>query len=96
MTDLIDQPQKTDQTFWTAKAFHGYISETHQVEFSYETVVRFLHKQNFALKTPQPWTGKQDETLRQAFIDGLQKLMGNANIDLWYADESGVESDPRP
>lgn len=26
---LTDQPQKADRTFWTAKAFHGYINETY-------------------------------------------------------------------
>jgi transposase len=48
LTELIDQPQLADQTFWTAKAFHGYISDVYQVECSYRTVVRFFHKQGFA------------------------------------------------
>ena len=41
LTELIDQPQQADRTFWTAKAFHGYISDVYQVECSYRTVVRF-------------------------------------------------------
>ena len=44
LADLIDQPQQADRTFWTAKAFHGYISKSYQVECSYETVVRFFLK----------------------------------------------------
>jgi len=45
LTDLIDQPQQAQRTFWTAKAFHGYISKEYQIQCSYETVVRFFHKQ---------------------------------------------------
>ena len=52
LSDLIDQPQQADRTFWTARAFHGYISKQYQVECSYETVVRFFHRQGFVLKTP--------------------------------------------
>ena len=55
LADLIDQPQQAERTFWTAKAFHGYIGQAYQIECSYETVVRFFHKQGYALKTPQPW-----------------------------------------
>ena len=51
LTDLIDQPQQAQRTFWTAKAFHGYISKAYQIQCSYETVVRFFHKQGGALKT---------------------------------------------
>jgi hypothetical protein len=42
---------------------------------SYETVVRFFHKQGYALKTPQPWPDKQDEQLREAFLQRLQQLL---------------------
>jgi putative transposase len=93
---LIDQPQQAQRTFWTAKAFHGYISSTYQIECSYATVVRFFHKQGFALKTPQPWSDKQDEQLRETFLHELRQLMDQRDIDIWYADESGFEGDPRP
>ena len=56
----------------TAKAFHGYISEKYKIECSYETIVRFFHRQGFALKTPQPWSDKQDEELREEFIKELE------------------------
>jgi transposase len=60
LTKLIEAPQTAERTFWTAKAFHGYISESYQIECSYQTVVRFFHKQGFALKVPQPWPDRQD------------------------------------
>ena len=96
LTDLIDQPQQADRTFWTAKAFHGYISNVYQIECSYETVVRFFHKQGYALKTPQPWPDKQDEQLREVFLQELKQLFGQPDVDIWFADESGFEGDPRP
>ena len=75
--NLIDQPQEAERTFWTAKAFHGYIGKTYQIECSYETVVRFFHKQGYALKTPQPWPDKQDEQLfNQPWISGLPTSLG--------------------
>ena len=42
LTNLIDQPQQAQRAFWTAKAFHGYISKEFQIQCSYETVVRFF------------------------------------------------------
>ena len=71
LAELIDQPQQAQRNFCTAKAFHGYISEKYQIHCSYETVVRFFHKQGYALKTPQPWPDKQDEQLREAFLQRL-------------------------
>jgi len=96
LTNLIDQPQQAQRTFWTAKAFHGYISKQYQIQCSYETVVRFFHKQGYALKTPQPWPDKQDEQLRETFLQELKQLMEQADVDIWFADESGFEGDPRP
>lgn len=96
IANLIDEPEKAERTFWTAKAFHGYISETYQIECSYETVVRFFHKQGYVLKTPQPWPDKQDEQLRETFLNELKKLFDQSNVDIWFADESGFEGDPRP
>ena len=96
LTDLIDQPQQAERSFWTAKAFHGYISEQYQIECSYETVVRFFHKQGYALKTPQPWPDKQDQQLRETFLQELQQLFNQPDVDIWFADESGFEGDPRP
>jgi len=45
---------------------HILIDGTYQIQCSYETVVRFFHKQGDALKMPQPWPDKQDEQLREA------------------------------
>jgi len=94
--NLIDQPEKAKRDFWTAKAFHGYLGEVYQVECSYQTVVRFFHKQGFALKVPQPWSDRQDEEKRATFIKELEILYKDKTVDIWFQDESGFEGDPRP
>jgi hypothetical protein len=38
-------------------------------------VVRFFHKQGYALRTPQPWPDKQDEQLREAFLQKPEQLL---------------------
>ncbi|MEJ2392870.1 MAG: IS630 family transposase [Gammaproteobacteria bacterium] len=61
LTNLIDQPQQAQRTFWTAKAFHGYISKEYQIQCSYETVVRFFHKQGYAFPRKR-WDKKGRKT----------------------------------
>ena len=48
------------------------------------------------LKYPQPWPDRQDEKQRAAFLEKLKHLSQQTDIDLWFADESGFEGDPRP
>lgn len=93
--DLIENPEQVDRTHWTARAFHGYLQETYHIECSYSTVVRFFHEQNFALKVPQPWPDRQDETLRKAFRERLKTLHEQTDIDIWFMDESGFEGECR-
>jgi len=95
LADLIEEPQKANLTFWTAKAFHGYISEAYKIECSYQTVVRFFHKQGFALKIPQPWSDRQNKEQREQFLQKLKALYNDQDIDIWFADESGFEGEPR-
>jgi len=42
IANLIDEPQEAERNVWTAKAFHGYIGDTYQIEWCYETIVRFF------------------------------------------------------
>jgi transposase len=93
---VVEHPIQAGRTFWTAKAFHGYISEAYQIECSYETVLRFFHRQGYALKVPQPWPDRQDEAERQRFREKLKELCAQPDVDIWFADESGFDSDPRP
>lgn len=94
--ELIEKPAKANQTHWTAKKFHGYLKDKFKLEISYRSVVRWLHKENFALKIPRPWSDKQDEKKRQEYLSNLNSLLENPEIDIWFLDETGVEADPRP
>jgi len=96
LSELIGHPEKTEREFWTAKAFHGYLGEAYQLECSYQTVVRFFHKQGFALKVPQPWPDRQDEKQREIFLKKLEQLYNEPDVEIWFQDESGFEGDPRP
>jgi transposase len=94
--ELLEHPQQVDQTYWTAKKFHGYISTQLEQEIGYSTVVRWLHENYFTLKVPQSWPERQNEAERQAFLEQLQNYLRATEIDIWYLDEMGVEGDPLP
>lgn len=96
LTQLIEYPENAERSFWTAKAFHGYISERYNIQCSYDTVVRFFHRQGFSLKVPRPYSDRQDEAQREAFLEKLEQLYQQDNVEIWFADESGFEGDPRP
>ena len=93
---LVDQPEAAGQTHWTARKFHGYLSQSLEMEIGYSTVVRWLHEQDFRLKVPQSWPERQDEVQRAAFVQQVQQWLQDEQIDLWYLDETGIEADPRP
>ena len=90
------EPQRVGETHWTAKKFHGYIRQKLDVKVSYPTVVRFLHRERLALKSPRPWPDRQDEKRREKYLHSLAQWLLDPNIELWYGDESGFEGDPRP
>ena len=92
----FEEPGRAMRTFWTATAFHGHITKKYQVECSYETVRRLLHEKGYVLKVPQPWPDRQDEKLREEFVDRLRNLAEDPEVELWYGDETGVEGEPKP
>ena len=92
----FEEPGRAQRTFWTATAFHGHIAEKYKVECSYETVRRLLHEKGYVLKVPQPWPDRQDEKLREEFVERLRSLAEDPEADLWYGDETGVEGEPKP
>nr|CBX30496.1 hypothetical protein N47_K27360 [uncultured Desulfobacterium sp.] len=75
---MIENPDIAKRSFWTAKAFHGYIS----IECSYQTAVRFFHRQGFALKYPRPWSDRQDQKIGGAFCQKVSELLQQDNVDI--------------
>jgi hypothetical protein len=94
--ELIQQPELAEQTHWTGVKFHGYLRQELQHEIGYRTVIRWLHDNNFRLKVPQSWPGRQNEEQRQVFLEELKGFLMTPHVDIWYLDESGIEGDPRP
>lgn len=93
---VLEEPERAGRTHWTAVKFHGWLREEMSVEVGYSTVVRLLHELGYRLKVPQPWPDRQDETRREAFRAELRELLRHDDVELWFADESGFEGDPRP
>lgn len=94
--ELVEHPEKAEQTHWTGRKFHGHLRNELQIEVGYSTVIRWLHEKNFRLKVPQPWPDRQDEAQREAFVERVAAWLQDDEIELWYADETGIEGDPRP
>ncbi len=93
---LVLHPEKVNETHWTGRKFHGYLTKHCQEEVGYSTLMRWLHDEGFRLKVPRPWPDGQDEKKRKAYIELIRELLGDQGIDLWFLDECGVEGDPRP
>ncbi len=92
----FEEPGRAQRTFWTATAFHGYISKKYSIECSYQTVLRVLHEKGYVLKVPKPWPDRQDEYLREEFLKKLRVLADDPDIELWYGDETGIDGEPKP
>lgn len=52
---LISDPQQVNETHWTGRRLHGYLTEFCQLEAGYSTLMRWLHDEGFRLKVPRPW-----------------------------------------
>ncbi len=92
----FEEPGRAQRTFWTATAFHGHITKKYQVECSYDTVLRLLHEKGYRLKVPQPWPDRQDDAVREAFLEKLSAIAQDTDTELWYGDETGIEGEPKP
>lgn len=93
---VLADPAKAGQVHWTGVKLHGYLQEQLSVELGYRTVIRWLHQLNFHLRVPRPWPERQNEQERQAFLEQIKTLCADSKVELWFADECGVEGDPRP
>ena len=93
---VVRQPETAAQQPWTGIKLHGWLKQQLQVDLSYNTLLRYLHEHDFRLKVPRPWPEGQDPQRRQRFVAELKELAAEPQGELWFADETGVEGDPRP
>jgi len=75
---LLEDLASVGLCHWTGRKFHGYLRERLKIEVAYSTTIRFLHKEGFALKVPQPWPDRQDEAAREAFCRQEELLKDGA------------------
>jgi transposase len=95
--ELLRHPHQIGRDFWTARVLHGYLATEWQIQMGYSTVCASMHAANFDLKSARPWPGmRQDPEKRAAYLEALKALLKDANLELWYGDETGIEGDPKP
>ncbi len=73
--ELILHPEYVDETHWTGRKFHGYLTEHCQLEAGYSTLMRWIQEEGFRLKVPRPWPDGQDEKKRKAFVELIRILI---------------------
>lgn len=93
---VLEDPSLAAERHWTGVKIHGWLCEQLQVELGYRTVIRYLHELDYNLRVPRPWPDRQDQAQREAFLERLRSWQEDPSIELWFADECGVEGDPRP
>lgn len=96
LVPVLENPAEAGQVHWTGVKLHGYLQEQLAIELGYRTVVRWLHEMDYHLRFPRPWPERQNEEQRKAFLEQLHQLSADPQVQLWFADECGVEGDPRP
>lgn len=72
---MILHPESVNETHWTGKKFHGYLTTHCQLEAGYSTLMRWLHDEGFRLNVP--WPDGQDEEKRKAFIKLIREWLGD-------------------
>jgi len=93
---VLADPSQAGQVHWTGVKLHGFLKEQLAVEFGYRTTIRWLHDLDFHLRVPRPWPERQNQEQRAEFKKQLETLAADPQVELWFADESGIEGDPRP
>lgn len=96
LSPVLADPAQAGQVHWTGVKVDGYLKEQLSIELGYRTAIRWLHELDFHLRVPRPWPERQNEQERQAFLQQLQSLSADPQVELWFGDECGVEGDPRP
>ena len=96
LVPVLEEPSQAGELHWTGVKLHGFLQERLQIALSYRTVINYLHELDYNLRVPRPWPERQNEEQRSAFLEQLRGWQADPTIELWFADECGVEGDPRP
>ena len=96
LVPVLEDPTLAGQLHWTGVKIHGWLKEQLGEDLGYSTTLKYLHKLGYNLRVPRPWPERQDESLREAFLEKVKVLQADPKVKLWFGDECGVEGDPRP
>lgn len=96
LTDFLDQPEACGETHWTGRKFHGFLRDDLGRDVAYSTLMRNLKERGYVLRVPRPWPDRQNDQEREVFCERLKEMLDDPEIEVWFADETGVEGDPRP
>ena len=96
LVPVLEEPAKAAQQHWTGVKVHGWLKQQLGAELGYSTTLRYLHELGYNLRVPRPWPERQKEAERAAFLEEIKRWQADPQIELWFADECGVEGDPRP
>ncbi len=92
---VLEDPSRAGELHWTGVKLHGWLKEQLALELGYSTTVRYLHELGYNLRVPRPWPERQNEEERAAFLEEFRQWQNDSEIEIWFADECGVEGDPR-
>jgi len=93
---LVLEPSKVGETHFTGVKLHGYLVKNLKEELSYRTVLTYMHEHDLTRVVPRPWPDRQDPEKREQYLKEIEVLKQDASVELWFADETGIEGDPRP
>ena len=62
----------------------------------YSHTCYILRQMGYVRLRPRPWPLGQDEDKREGFRNGLAELESGEDVEIWFADECGVQGDPKP
>lgn len=96
LIELLENPNKDGKAFYTAVKIYSHLKEEYQIDFSYRSILRYIHEENYNLRVPRRIPIGGDEKQRLAFKTKLEMLMKDDSNEIWFEDESGFEGDPRP
>lgn len=92
---VLEDPSRAGEQHWSGVKLHGWLKERLGLDLGYSTTIRYLHELGYNLRVPRPWPERQNEEQREHFLEEFRQWQDDAGLEIWFADECGVEGDPR-
>ena len=93
---LVLDPSAVGETHFTGVKLHGHLVKEFKEALSYRTVLNYMHEHDLTRVVPRPWPDRQDPEKREQYLKEIEVLKQDESVELWFADETGIEGDPRP